>query len=184
MLIRPATITDSADLMKLRTEAEQWLADAGVDQWRDSATRTRALAKWEADIHAGRTYVVQDEQDTVLGTVTLALPDVDFWRTPDAPDDAFYVGKLITARAAKGTKLGGRILDWVGRRAAAAERSFVRLDVWRTNGALQDYYLAEGFTHVRTEAPAHRLSGWMAQRPAGLAMHPSAPLTDRETRRA
>ncbi|GLW03806.1 GNAT family N-acetyltransferase [Streptomyces lavendulae] len=182
MLIRPATSADSADLMKLRMEAEQWLAAAGVDQWRDSATRTRALAKWETDIQDGRTYVAVDEAGTVVGTVTLAQPDTDFWRASDGPEDAFYVAKLITARAAKGSNLGGRILDWVGRRAVAAGRSWVRLDVWRTNSALQEYYLAQHFTHVRTESPAHRLSGWMAQRPSSIAMYPHAPLIDREAK--
>ncbi|MEU4954332.1 UTRA domain-containing protein [Streptomyces lavendulae] len=180
MLIRRAAIADVPELMKLRIEAEEWLAAAGVDQWRDSATRTRALAKWHADIHAGRTYVVQNAGDALLGTVTLAEADVDFWRAADHPQDAFYVAKLITARAAKGTNLGGRILDWVGRRAAAAQRPWIRLDVWRTNEVLQNYYLAQQFTHVRTESPAHRLSGWMAQRPSNIVMYPHAPLIDRE----
>jgi hypothetical protein len=54
----------------------------------------------------------------------------------------------------------------------------LRLDVWRDNARLQNYYLAEGFEHVRTEAPSHRLSGWMAQRPSALVLHEDPLITD------
>ncbi|MEU6965077.1 GNAT family N-acetyltransferase [Streptomyces chrestomyceticus] len=172
LTVRPATPADEPDLMRLRIEAEQWLAKAGIDQWRSPGFRERALAKWRHDIAEGRTWVVVDGQDDVLATVTLARPDMDFWTEEDDPDSAVYVAKLITARQATGLKLGGRILDWVGSIARNQDRPWVRLDCWRDNTRLQDYYLREGFDHVRTEAPAHRLSGWMAQRPAEVMMHP------------
>lgn len=37
--------------------------------------------------------------------------------------------------------------------------------------------LGEGFKHVRTEAPGHRLSGWLGQRSASVVRHPGALLT-------
>ncbi|MCX4673623.1 GNAT family N-acetyltransferase [Streptomyces sp. NBC_01381] len=159
--------------MRLRTEAEEWLAAAGIDQWRAPGFRERALAKWHADIEAGRTWVAVDNTDEVLATVTLAPADRDFWTDDDIPESALYVAKLITARSTGGKHLGGRLLDWVGSVAREQGLSWVRLDCWRANTQLQKYYFAEGFTHVRTEAPEHRLSGWMAQRPASVVMHPS-----------
>lgn len=174
--IRPATAADEADLMGLRVEAEQWLADAGIDQWRSPGFRDRALAKWRGEIAEGRTWVVEDSLASVVGTVTLAPPDLDFWRDEDDPYDAVYVAKLITARSTVGQRLGGHILDWVGTVARARGLAWVRLDCWRANTALQAYYLREGFTHVRTEAPEHRLSGWMAQRPGSVVMHPDTTL--------
>ncbi|MEU3220134.1 GNAT family N-acetyltransferase [Streptomyces sp. NPDC006971] len=176
MILRPATTADVDDLMALRIEAEGWLAAAGIDQWRNPQTRGPALAKWMADIKAGRTWVVENHQ-AVLATVTLAPADMDFWRESDLPDTAVYVAKLITSRAAKGSNLGGRLLDWVGRQAREQGKPWVRLDCWRDNVALQRFYLREGFEHVRTEAPTHRLSGWMGQRPASVVRHPEALLT-------
>jgi GNAT superfamily N-acetyltransferase len=158
--------------MALRIEAEGWLAAAGIDQWRNPQTRGPALAKWMADIEAGRTWVVEDQ--AVLATVTLAPADMDFWRPDDSPESAVYVAKLITARAAKGSNLGGLLLDWAGSQARAQGKSWVRLDCWRDNLTLQRFYLREGFEHVRTEAPAHRLSGWLGQRPASVVRHPNA----------
>lgn len=180
--IRPATAADEEELMGLRIEAEEWLAEAGIDQWRSPGFRDRSLAKWRSEIAEGRTWVVEGSLTSVVGTVTLAPPDLDFWRDDDDPYDAVYVAKLITARSTVGQRLGGRILDWVGSVARSRDLPWVRLDCWRANTALQAYYLREGFTHVRTEAPEHRLSGWMAQRPASVVMHPGAPLATAELR--
>ncbi|MCX4451645.1 GNAT family N-acetyltransferase [Streptomyces sp. NBC_01789] len=175
MILRLATTEDVDALMALRIEAEGWLAAAGIDQWRNPRTRGPALAKWVADIEAGRTWVLEDQ--VVVATVTLALPDMDFWRTSDDPESAVYVAKLITARATKGRGLGSRLLDWSGSQARAQGKPWVRLDCWRDNLALQDFYMREGFAHVRTEAPTHRLSGWMGQRLASVVRHPDRLLT-------
>ncbi|MFI1798983.1 GNAT family N-acetyltransferase [Streptomyces sp. NPDC020379] len=170
------------DLRQLRAEAETWLAAAGIDQWRDPSTRPAALAKWEANIRDGRTWVIDNDDRTgLLATVTLAPPDRDFWRDADAPDSAVYIAKLITGRQAKGEHLGGRILDWAGSIACDRGLPWVRLDCWRDNTKLQDYYLRAGFRHVRTEAPTHRLSGWMAQRPASVVLYPGQDLTTADT---
>ncbi|MEV8057160.1 GNAT family N-acetyltransferase [Streptomyces antimycoticus] len=177
--LRLANETDQDELMRLRVEAEDWLARAGIDQWRTAGFRDRALEKWRIDIENGRTWIVVESGEAV-GTVTLASPDMDFWTLADRPDAALYVAKLITSRAASGQDLGGRILDWVGTVAAKTDKPWIRLDCWRANTALQDYYLREGFEHVRTEAPPHRLSGWMAQRSSSVIMHPENPLREVE----
>lgn len=179
-VVRLATQADQIELMRLRVEAERWLARAGIDQWRTAGFRDRALEKWRIDIENGRTWIVTESGEAV-GTVTLANPDRDFWTFEDSPDSALYVAKLITSRAVSGQNLGGRILDWVGAVAVKANRPWIRLDCWRSNTALQGYYLQEGFEHVRTEAPPHRLSGWMAQRSSSVVMHPGNPLREAES---
>ncbi|WP_299541805.1 GNAT family N-acetyltransferase [uncultured Streptomyces sp.] len=165
--------------MKLRTEAERWLASAGIDQWHDPKTRGPALEKWKADIAAGRTWVVE-EQGLAVATVTLASADRDFWNASDRPDEALYVAKLITARSVRGKNLGGRLLDWVGSQARQREKPWIRLDCWRTNTKLQDFYLAEGFQHVRTEAPPHRMSGWLGQRASSIVRYADPLRTERD----
>ncbi|MFD8263625.1 GNAT family N-acetyltransferase [Streptomyces griseoluteus] len=177
-LIRQATDDDAIALMKLRVEAEEWLATHGIDQWRSPGFRDRALEKWRTDIAAGRTYVVEDGDGGLGGTVTLARPDTDFWIPQDNLDSAVYIAKLITSRGTPGARLGGRIIDWAASVARRAGRPWVRLDCDRANGLLQAYYLDEGFAHVRTEYPEHRLSGWMGQRPAHIIQYPAFPLAE------
>lgn len=84
------------------------------------------------------------------------------------------MNKLTVARTHAGLDLGGRLLDWPGDRAYRSGASWLRLDVWTTNAELQRYYLRQGFEYVRTVTEGGavnggpRVSGWLAQRPAGL----------------
>ncbi|WP_409350776.1 GNAT family N-acetyltransferase [Streptomyces tauricus] len=180
--LRPAAAGDVPALMALRTEAEGWLRTKGTDQWSDPETGGRAIAKWHANIDEGRAWVVVGENEQVLATVSRGVVDRDFWTDADQPETALYLYKLIVARDASGRHLGTRVVDWMSRLAALEGRTWVRIDTWRTNTGLHAYYERLGFKHVRTEAPSHRRSGWLAQRPAGeltmphdlLAVSPSA----------
>jgi RimJ/RimL family protein N-acetyltransferase len=167
--LRPASVSDVPALMALRTEAERWLQQAGHDQWSDQETGERAIAQWHETIRDGRSWVlIDDESQTPVGTVSRGPADRDFWSDDDLPETATYMYKLIISRAASGQGLGSLIIDWMCRVAALEGRDWVRIDCWRTNIGLHRYYEALGFTHVRTEAPAHRKSGWLAQRPTSL----------------
>nr|WP_258544156.1 GNAT family N-acetyltransferase [Streptomyces ipomoeae] len=162
--------------MALRAEAEGWLRTKGTDQWSDPETGERAISKWRASIDEGRAWVVVGESDDVLATVSRGPVDRDFWTDDDRPETALYLYKLMVARKASGRQLGVRVIDWMSRLAALEGRSWVRIDTWRTNTGLHSYYERLGFQHVRTEAPAHRRSGWLAQRPAGEVTMPDALL--------
>ncbi|MER6334656.1 GNAT family N-acetyltransferase [Streptomyces sp. NPDC001034] len=169
--LRPVAAEDVPALLALRVEAEGWLRTKGTDQWSDPETGERAITKWRASIDEGRAWVVIGERDEVLATVSRGPVDRDFWTDADRPESALYLYKLIVSRKASGQQLGTRIIDWMSRLAALEGRSWVRIDTWRTNTGLHAYYERLGFRHVRTEAPHHRRSGWLAQRPAGeLAM--------------
>ncbi|MEU9055682.1 GNAT family N-acetyltransferase [Streptomyces sp. NPDC048384] len=168
--------------MALRTEAEGWLSTKGTDQWSDPETGEKAIGKWRASIDEGRAWVVVGEHDEVLATVSRGPVDRDFWRDDDRPETALYLYKLIVAREASGRQLGTRVIDWMSRLAALEGRTWVRIDTWRSNTGLHAYYERLGFKHVRTEAPSHRRSGWLAQRQAGeLAMpHDLLPVSSSE----
>ncbi|MFE5137863.1 GNAT family N-acetyltransferase [Streptomyces fagopyri] len=170
--LRPAAAGDVHALLALRTEAEGWLRSKGTDQWSDPETGERAITKWRAGIDEGRAWVVVGEQDEVLATVSRGPVDRDFWTDTDQPESALYLYKLIVSRRASGRCLGARIIDWMSRLAALEGRTWVRIDTWRTNAALHSFYEGLGFEHVRTEEPAHRRSGWLAQRPAGALTLP------------
>ncbi|MFJ3366455.1 GNAT family N-acetyltransferase [Streptomyces anthocyanicus] len=169
--IRPASRTDIGVLMELRTEAESWLALKGTDQWSDPETGSRAIAKWHEAIDDGRTWVLTTEGGSIVGTVSRGPADRDFWQEDDRPESAFYLYKLMTSRAVAGGGLGSLVLDWACRVAALEARPWVRIDCWRTNTGLQNYYEKLGFSHVRTEAPGHRRSGWLGQRPSDVILN-------------
>lgn len=175
--IRPAAPADVPSLMALRTEAEQWLASLGIDQWSDPETGDRAIAKWREAIDDGRTWVVTSDTGAVSATVSRGPADRDFWRDDDQPHSALYLYKLIVSRSASGAGLGRLILDWACRLAALEGRQWLRIDCWRTNTGLQQYYEALGFSHVRTESPAHRKSGWLGQRDSTLILSPHRSLS-------
>ncbi|MFI7115061.1 GNAT family N-acetyltransferase [Amycolatopsis sp. NPDC049868] len=69
-----------------------------------------------------------------------------------APDPAYYLSRLAVAREAAGAGLGYRIIDWVGEKAAAHRKAFVRVATTRDNPALREYYERAGFEHV-TDPP-------------------------------
>jgi ribosomal protein S18 acetylase RimI-like enzyme len=169
--IRPANTADVPELMALRTEAEGWLSRLGTDQWSDTEIGARAIGKWHESINEARAWVITDESNTTLGTVSRGPADFDFWNDRDQPETAFYLYKLIVSRAAAGKELGSLVIDWACRVAALEGRQWVRLDCWRSNHALQEYYERLGFRHVRTKAPAGRKSGWLAQRPTSLILN-------------
>lgn len=174
--IRPASRADVPDLMALRTEAEGWLPSVGTDQWSDPETGGRAIAKWRESIDDGRAWVILNAVGTTVATVSRGPADRDFWHEDDLPETGFYMYKLITSRAVRGQGLGSLVIDWACRVASIEGRDWVRIDCWRTNTGLQRYYEDLGFQHVRTEAPVHRKSGWLAQRPSTLLLHPDESL--------
>ncbi|MEU7501528.1 GNAT family N-acetyltransferase [Streptomyces griseofuscus] len=170
--LRPAAAEDVPALLALRAEAEGWLRTKGTDQWSDPETGERAISKWRASIDEGRAWVVVGARDQVLATASRGPVDRDFWTDADRPETALYLYKLIVAREAAGQRLGTRLIDWMSRLAALEGRTWVRIDTWRTNTGLHAYYEGLGFRHVRTESPAHRRSGWLAQRSAGELVAP------------
>jgi hypothetical protein len=56
---------------------------------------------------------------------------------------------MVVEAHARGGELGSVLLDWAARSARQAGKSWLRLDAWKSNPALHQYYLDRGFTLVR-----------------------------------
>lgn len=108
-----------------------------------------------------------------VATITVS-PDVDpdFWSLADARETALYVNRMLVRRAWSGTSLGGRMLDWASRRGERQGKQWLRLDAWRSNKGLQDYYLAQGFRLVRVMGLSWRQFGALFQRRTGVVRLP------------
>ncbi|MFD7875885.1 GNAT family N-acetyltransferase [Streptomyces sp. NPDC059766] len=173
MIITPAEPHDVAELLAFRQEAAAWLRDLGSDQW----SRPYPADKLAATIEAGTVFMLRDGH-TTAATITLTADAEDgLWTDDELAEPSMFINKLTVAREYAGQNLGGRLLDWACGRAHRAGAKWVRLDAWTTNEGLQRYYLAQGFTHVRTVREGNavnggpRVSGWLAQRAAQLTDH-------------
>ena len=76
-----------------------------------------------------------------------------------------YVSKAAVLRKAAGRGLGALLLRWAVDRAWNQELGSVRLDVWKTNEALQQYYWRQDWRYLRTVEAEWRNSGALFWRP-------------------
>ncbi|MCZ4125292.1 GNAT family N-acetyltransferase [Streptomyces sp. H39-S7] len=174
MIVTRATPADLEVLLHFREEASGWLRALGIDQWSKPYPPELMLASIAAD-----NVFLFSEKGRTVATVTLDQEDLEpgAWTEDELQEPALYVHKLTVFREASGRNLGGRILDWAGDRAARSGAQWLRLDAWTSNPMLQDYYLRQGFRHVRTVTEGSavnggaRVSGWLAQRPAVRTAH-------------
>ncbi|MFZ3467491.1 GNAT family N-acetyltransferase [Streptomyces sp. 4.24] len=166
MIITRATPSDLPRLLQYRNEASDWLADRGIDQWRNAFPPDHILES----IAAGSVFMVCEGGQTTA-TVTLDTePEPDLWSSAELLEPCLHLHKLIVLREFGGSGLGRRVLDWAGDRAARSGHRWVRINVNTQNRGLQRYYLDNGFEYVRTVegggVGGAGVAGWLAQRPA------------------
>lgn len=165
LTIYRATPADVDAVLGLVTEATRWLAERGSDQWQYTTERHRVAI--ERAVARGEVWVVSDDTNTIVGTVTLnAYADPEFWTAEDDPTDALYLHRMVVARDVSGNDIGSAMLDWASRQSVDAGKKFLRLDAWATNADLHAYYRRRGFQLVRILRFGHRGSGALFQRPA------------------
>lgn len=154
-------------LVDFRTEAAEWLADRGIDQWQKPWPSQQGLVDDIAhSVAAGETWILWDDGNPVA-TITLDdTPNPGLWTPTELAEPALYGHKAIVGRAYAGQGIGAELLDWAGTRAAHMGRHWLRLDAWTTNTELHRYYERLGFVHVRTVERIDNPSGALYQRPA------------------
>lgn len=163
LTIRRAKSDEAEIIATMWSEAAGWLLSRGINQWQYPAS----MEKISRDIERGTAHVVLDD-DSCVGTITIdEYADPEFWVPTDFPEDALYAHRVITRPEARGISLGAAMLDWASLQAKKAGKSWLRVDAWKTNTDLGQYYQAQGFEKVRTVDLPHRLSGALYQREAG-----------------
>jgi hypothetical protein len=168
MIIERADADDLGVILTLRTEASEWLARRGIDQWavawpNPEEQNCRILAS----IEAGETWMVRDENEATMATLALdTFSDPRLWTPEEQADPAMYMHRLIIRR--KHAVLGTEIMDWACRGAHRLGLHWLRIDVWTDDTGLHDYYLRNGFKHVRTLDLADYPSGALFQRPCDV----------------
>lgn len=162
LVVRPAEPGDLGVVEELLTGASEWLASRGIDQWQYPPHRDRISAA----IAVGTVYLFSRESGEVVATLQLDdLADSEFWGQEDRPHDALYVHRMAVRRDAAGGGLGAYMLDWAAEQTAQAGKQWLRLDAWKDNPGLHEFYERTGFHLVRIVDLSHRRSGALFQRP-------------------
>lgn len=162
--VRLATPTDLDDVLALIHGAASWLHSRGIEQWPHESPTLSAGAVG-GHIAAGHTWIAHEDGKPVATIAADADGDTDFWTPGQLKVPAWYVSKLAASREApRGT--GTMLLRWAVDKAWREHMTVVRLDVWRTNTQLQDYYRRQGWSPMGIVERAWRKSGALFEYPA------------------
>jgi GNAT superfamily N-acetyltransferase len=146
--IRRATADDMAIIYYLIDDARAWLPGKDTDQWARPWPNPAARdARVLRDLKAGRTWLVEDDDDAPVATVTCNdKGNRRLWTPEEQLVSAAYVARLIVRRNRAGDRIGEALVDWAGARGVRYWRAqWIRIDVWTTNEALHNYYEKRGF---------------------------------------
>jgi GNAT superfamily N-acetyltransferase len=165
--VRPGTTRDMRTILGFIEEASQWLPEKGTDQWSspwpDRDGRDHRIRR---GLEARRTWMVEDDGIPVATISCRPDANPELWTRAEQLVPAVYVSRLIVKRDRAGDDIGRELLDWAGFWAAAQYRAeLVRIDVWTTNAALQNYYEKRGFWRVRFAENVEYPSAALWQKP-------------------
>jgi ribosomal protein S18 acetylase RimI-like enzyme len=149
--VRPANAGDMQTVLGFIDEASRWLPMKNTDQWSrpwpNSEGRDYRIRR---GLEARRTWMVEDNGSPIATISCRPDANQELWSTAEQQTPAVYVSRLIVARSHAGTDIGRELLDWAGFWANVQYGAqLIRIDVWTTNGALQNYYEKRGFERVR-----------------------------------
>lgn len=177
--IARATPEDFGTILGLIDDAREYLQTKGTKQWTTPwPTRELRDAKVINGLVGGKTWIVWDDDTPLLTAAaavtvaTVANPAVwpesvcaREWGNP--PEQrAVYLHRIVTARKYAGGGLGSDLIDWAGKLAASQYGAeCIRIDVWRDNAGLHEYYLKRGFIPCGVCADKDYPSGALFEKP-------------------
>ncbi|MEE4541208.1 GNAT family N-acetyltransferase [Streptomyces sp. V4-01] len=162
--IRPARLDELATVESLLIEVSEWLASRGIDQWQFPPHRDRITTA----LRRGEVFLAEVDGRPVATLQVDDHADPEFWTPEDEPGDALYVHRMAVTRKFSGAGIGGTLLDWASARAVEEGKAWLRLDAWKNNPGLHQYYQDQGFRMIRLIDLPHRGSGALFQRPSSL----------------
>ncbi|GAA1566710.1 hypothetical protein GCM10009789_20270 [Kribbella sancticallisti] len=163
---------------QLRDQAEQWVASKGLDQYEHGPHSKSEYAHADIDrlFDAGQ-FVGRCVDNRIVAVVAITEPDPDFWTPAEMAEPQGYLTRFLVAE--HGKFHGQALLSAVETAEIRRGSKWLRLDVWRTNTKLHDYYLRQGFERVRTAVVPGRMSGELFQmdlhRPGRVEVYPDSP---------
>lgn len=171
-------------VLGLIEDARSWLWSKDTDQWEkpwpDPAARDERVL---AGLKNEKTWIVWDGDigDIAAATITTTTRRNNaVWAKPactaDLAERAVFVHRLITSRKYAGLGLGAELIDWAGLQGCREYGAkWIRIDVWRTNTGLHDYYKGKGFKPCGTCADPDYPSGALFEKPVAGIPVPTRP---------
>ena len=169
-------------VLGLIEDARSWLWTKDTDQWaKPWPNEGERDARVLRGLQGGKTWIVWDG-DIAAATVTVTdQMNPAVWSTSgcecNLAERAVFMHRLITARKYASLGLGAQLIDWAGlhgQRLYGAR--WIRIDVWRTNLQLHDYYRRKGFQPCGFCADPDYPSSALFQKPVATISTPSAPM--------
>lgn len=145
-----------------RAKAERWLSDRGIDQYTAGPHSKSATSHERIDrlFDAGQ-FVGRTENGRLTAVVAITAPDPDFWTPAEMSEPQGYLTHFHVGEHGHfhGTKLLFAVMAAEARRGSR----WLRLDCWRGNTKLHEYYLRHHFQRVRSTIVPGRSSGELFQ---------------------
>jgi GNAT superfamily N-acetyltransferase len=173
--VRSSVPSDVDTILAWRSATAAWLAEHHqTDQWQIPYPR-KQLELW---VQQGATFMAMIEPDgDPVGTITVSpTPEDGLWTIEEQQIPARYISKTNVRIDMHGHGIGEALITWARGKAAAAGADVIRFDVWSTNTSLHQYYVRQGFRHVRT-VPG-RSSGALFEGPS--IRDPAVPVVELE----
>lgn len=158
---------------QLRDDAAAWLAGRGIDQYTTGPHSRSDRAHDDIDrlFDAGQFVGVSDD-GRITAVIAITEPDPDFWSPEEMAEPQAYLTRFHVAE--HGKFHGFKLLAALKAAEVRHGSKWLRLDCWRTNTRLHEYYRRQGFKRVRTEVVPGRASGELFQYDLS---HPGTPET-------
>lgn len=149
--VRQALLSDMATIIEMIDEAAAWLRGRNTDQWATPYPNRKARdARVRRGLQGRKTWLVEDATGPVATVTYRQDANPKLWAELEQAERAVYLSRLIVRRRSAGQEIGARLIDWAARRAVMEwGAQWIRIDVWTTNDALQQYYRKQGFEFCR-----------------------------------
>lgn len=145
-----------------RAEAERWLSNKGISQYTAGPHSKSATSHERIDrlFDAGQ-FVGQTKDGHLTAVVAITEPDPDFWTPAEVSEPQGYLTHFHVGEHGHfhGTQLLFAVMTAETRRGS----HWLRLDCWRGNTKLHEYYLRHHFERVRSVIVPGRSSGELFQ---------------------
>jgi hypothetical protein len=167
LMITRAALDDIPKVIDIQAEAAAWLRSRGIEQWHIDHARTTAYLQaamagypaaravylaWSAGPAKGgpadgepAVSHATEAMSEPVATLALQAEDTRIWG--EQPGDALYLHGCAVCRVAGGQGVGLALLRWAEGGAAAAGRTYLRLDCMAQNPELRAYYVRAGYAH-------------------------------------
>lgn len=166
MQFRLTRASDVDRIMDILADGRQALAALGIDQWQGGYPHREAI---EADCSRGESYVVADDDGTVVATAMVGfagerdydLIDRGSWLTGTRSDDACYgvVHRVAVSAACKGRGAASLLLECAEDLTRDRGCESVRIDTHPGNLPMRRLLQKRGYTECGTIYIAHAEGG-------------------------